>query len=154
MTQSHYPIGFRLILLSLTATLWLLPASARGDDNDSISPLPRIVDVFTGGGVATASMVIYNEDGSVYLDSTQLKPLLIAFKSGFDRKWSSYYRVKLPRRTARYRFHVESPGYKPLDMWYTVTVQGRGVTTSPEHLLLRMQRDYQYGKEQKLGEAW
>ena len=153
MTQSHYPIGFRLILLSLTATLWLLPASARGDDNDSISPLPRIVDVFTGGGVATACMVIYNEDGSVYLDSTQLKPLLVAFKSGYDRKWSSYYRVKLPRRTARYRFHVESPGYKPLDMWYTVTVRGRGVTTSPEHLLLRLQRDYQYGKEQKLGEA-
>ena len=147
--KRRYPTLLYGLLLTWTCCL---PATAQrvADETHTEHIGSIIVDNFTGKDVKGAKVSVFREDGSVYLDSA----IVTEFVQPNTRPefgFCAMYKFYVPRKTARYRVHAECPGYKPLDHWITTTLQGRAFNVSSQSL--RLQRDYQYGKEQKLGEA-
>lgn len=116
---------------------------------DSIEIGGRVYNNFTQEGIKDVRLAIYREDGSLYVDSVALE--YFGFSDG-GKGWTQFSFI-VPRQNARYRFHAESKGYKPLDYWYEVKVVGRRRIFPAA--VLAMQRDFESSplREQQLGEA-
>ena len=144
----------------LSYIIWLLtvlisqasPAMAHASSPDSLYINGSITDRFTGQQVPHTHIQVYDENGNPFCNQVTVNDSVWSYDSQMGKSFTvSLYRFRVPQRTARYRIHAESKGYKPLDLWINVTVRSRQTDYSSANL--RLQRDYQYGKEQKLGEA-
>ena len=144
---------FSYIIWLLTVLISQAPsAMARTATPDSLYINGSITDRFTGQQVPHTYIQVYDENGRLIGNRVTVNDSVWSYDQQMGKSFTiSLYRFRVPQRTARYRVHAESKGYKPLDLWINVTARPHQTDYSSANL--RLQRDYQYGKEQKLGEA-
>ncbi len=118
--MKHSIVFVLLALSSLTMMAQDAKQEEKKNKNvpEKIGVLTTVVDNFTGFGLGNASLTVYDEKG-IKLGSAFIVTYADRVKKGNDAF------VNIPRKSGRYRFHVECKGYKPLDRWHNIKIMRR-----------------------------
>lgn len=150
MKASTLPKRTSLLVMLICLLLWASPGCpmARAQKNkektERVSGI--VTDNFTGKNIMGLKVWAYHEDGTPVKDS-------IKVYQSEDTPYSkgiTFFEFYAPARTARYRIHLESEGYQPLDYWYTMKIAGR-IKQVPQ-VQITMQREFKK-PDRQLGEA-
>ena len=117
------------------------------EKDPSVLLIGSVKNSFTKWGIPEARVTVYDEDGNFISN-------LFLMTFGNRAKKGNEYRLSVPRKKAKYRFHAVCVGYETTDMWYEISNVGRTKTINLPDLL--MQRDFKHKDEdldQKLDEV-
>lgn len=150
MKASTLPKRTSLLAMLICLLLWAGPGCpmARAQKNkektERVSGI--VTDNFTGKNIMGLKVWAYHEDGTPVKDSIKVYET----NGSAQGKGITFFEFYVPSRTARYRIHLESEGYQPLDYWYSMKIAGR-VKQVPQ-VPITMQREFKK-PDRQLGEA-
>ncbi len=122
----------RIVIFFLFITLSVIPCFAQ-QKQEQIGVMSTVIDNFTGFGLGNSTLKVYDEKGTLVGEG-----IVIGYADR-PKKGNDAY-VNIPRKSGRYRFHIECEGYKPLDVWHNIKVKSRATRINlPPY---KMQKDF------------